>query len=381
MNPLKFKIKNMRFVFLLVILLLFAGTSHAQAFQQAICTGNGQVTGIIPTSILNGQSSGEQSVLNISILIMLVILVVVAAIYMISYIMGLEMLKNMVKSEIIEVIITAIIVFVFIGSFNLAAAGISSTNVFHAAGTSFGKSIFVDDCSYLVNSSIGLIAPIFQLNIVRYFLNSVSSLTITVQPSNFGFSDTPFLGFGLFDNLLNELEDIAGAFIILNTVTALMIGIIFGLFPVFLYVGIVLRTLPWTRAAGGAFLGLFVGFYIAFPLLLHIMLGGYIQATGNGINFLTGATPANLTATADKSAGFGVPSFLSYGLNFIYSSVVNVNLNGLVNGFINSVIEPALYTFISLIVTFIISFDIAETAGDLLGAPSLTSEKLFNKLI
>ena len=379
MNPAKISRKRIKPLFLVVALLLLIGTSHAQGFQQSMCAGTGAANAIIPASVLTGQTAGEQNVLTISVLIMLVVLVVVAVIYMISSIMQLDLLKKLVKSEITEVIITALIVFVFIGSFNLAGLGLNaSTNVFHIAGSRFGKGLFVDDCTYLVGSSLNLIPPIFQINIVRFFLNTLSTFNIQVMPSDFGFADSPFQGFALFDKLLGTLEDIAGAFLILNMATALMIGLIFGLFPVFLYAGIILRTLPWTRAAGGAFLGIFVGFYIAFPILLHVMLGGYV-APSNGLDFLTGINSATFAIAATGSSS--APSFLSYGLAYLGTMLVNVNLNGLVTGFISVVLEPAVYTFISIIVSFIIAFDIAEITGDMLGAPNLTANRMFNRLI
>ncbi|MGA2800733.1 MAG: hypothetical protein ABSE71_05420 [Candidatus Micrarchaeaceae archaeon] len=408
-----FKKHGSAFIVLLAVaaLLILAQPVHAQAtttsniiaqssLVQGFCggspVGTGTTTagsgGIIPTTnILSNQTNGEQSVLNISILIMMVMLIVVALIYMVSYIFNLELLRNLVKSEIGEIFITGIIVAVFLGSFSVLSAATTPQTGFAIAGSSFGRGVYVTDCSYLSTASISLIVPFFAINVVRFFVGAVSSISLDLTPTYFGFSDSPLQGLKLFDTILGYIDTIAGAFILLILGTLSLLSIIYAIFPIFLYAGIVLRTLPWTRAAGGAFLGLFAGFYIVFPLLLSVMLGGYIS-TITGVTSAasaTSATPNTITTFANTIIGTTptsgsittVGTFLYNTASSVFSGIGITFTNGIVGGFIAGVIEPALFTILSIIVAFLISFDFAEAMGDILGAPSLRATNIFNKVL
>jgi hypothetical protein len=370
------------------------GTSTTTSATSA--TGQ-QTGGVIPNAdILSSQANGEQTVLNISLLIMLVMLLIVSIMYMIGYVFSLPALKEMVKVEIGEVFITGLIVLIFVGSF-LGISAATTQNYFSVAGSNFGRNVFVDDCGYLSASSVSILQPFFQINIFRYVIEALSSLTIKLEPTYFGFSVKPLAGYMLFDNLLAVLDDAAGAFILLNLGTLLILGIIYALFPLFLYAGIILRTIPWTRAAGGAFLGIFIGFYIVFPLLLHLMLGGYsatLLAPSTGTTGTTSTTTQSyaqqiINQLSGQSSGTGAvtavsgilsSTFSSFGLAGPATSAVSTyfSSSGVVGGFIANVIEPSLFTLFSIIVSFIIAIDIAEVAGDMLGAPSLSAGNIFS---
>ncbi len=375
---------------------IIAQSSLVQGFCGGSSVGTGTTTagsgGIIPTTnILSSQSNGEQGVLNTSVLIMMVMLIVVALIYMVSYIFNLELLRNLVKSEIGEIFITGIIVAVFLGSFTILSTATAQQTGFAIAGSSFGRGVYVTDCSYLSTASISLMVPFFAINVVRFFVGAVSSISLDLTPTYFGFSDSPLQGYRLFDHILGYLDTIAGAFILLILGTLSLLSIIYAIFPIFLYAGIVLRTLPWTRAAGGAFLGLFAGFYIVFPLLLSVMLGGYIS-TITGVTSASTATPAtqstaaqwaNVIVTTTPTTGSitTVGTFLYNTASSIFSGIGITFTNGIVGGFIAGVIDPALFTILSIIVAFLISFDFAEAMGDILGAPNLRASNIFNKVL
>jgi|GEM_PF-1297480 len=401
-------LKCMRPLLLVVVLSILVSNIPAQGGStliQGFCTGNsagsgatagnlgGQPTGgVIPNSdILSGQSNGEQTVLNISLLIMLTMLIIVSMFYMISYVFSLPALKEMAKVEIGEVFITGIIVLAFVGSFLIISSATTSQSYFAAAGSNFGRNLFIDDCGYLATSSVSLLEPFFEINIVRFMVDTISSLKVTLEPTYFGFSVQPLLGYKIFDNVLAILDDMAGAFILLDLGTLLLVGIIYAVFPLFLYAGIILRTIPWTRAAGGAFLGIFIGFYIVFPILLHLMLGGYAASVATGtpsssgagqpgsslsqqiINQLSGQSNAN-------GATSTILNILETPFSIIGGAFASIfNSGGVVGGFIKGVIEPAFFTILAIIVAFMISFDITEAMGDMLGAPSLKAADIFTK--
>jgi hypothetical protein len=356
--------------------------ANASSFVTGLCSGTGTTGGIIPlNNILSGQGTGEQSLLNVSLLIMLTMLFVVAIIYMFSYVLNLGLLKNMAKTEMGEVAITAIIVLIFLGTFNIAAAGVSATNVFHIGNNSVGRNLYTTDCAYMGATSIDLITPLIILNFIRLAVGTVTSLKINIEPAYFGFEIQPLQGYGLFDTILGIIDDILGSFITVILGVLVFMGLIYGLFPIFLYAGIILRTMPWTRAAGGAFLGLFIGFYLVFPLLLHLMLAGYIAALppttlGTNSSLIT-AYVSGLAAGSSVSGS----SFLTDTSTFMTTLATKVGIlanSGLIGYYLQQDVEPAAYTIVAIVISFILSFDFAQAAGNLLGAPSISASSILN---
>ncbi len=354
--------------------------------SNAFCSGTttplaGQVSGAIPaTSILSGATlSNEQSVLNISLLIMLIMMLIASVFYMISNVLNLGMLKEFAKDELWEVVVTAGIVIVILGGFNLAAAGITNTTFHITKGANFGRQTYVDDCSYLLNNSVNLLPSLFTLKTEIFLFDVVESGTFNYKPLYFGISIKPFEGYNLFDKLLNLLSTITMPLILMQLGVIVLLGFIFGLFPIFLYAGIILRTLPWTRAAGGAMIGLFIGFYIVFPILLHIMISGYTLSNQQ----LLGSNPMQFGSISQLTSGISsgnynsAPGLFTYWLNYLEGMLKN----GLVNSYITEVIEPGFFSIVSIIISFMISYDIVEIAGDLLGAPSLSAGGMFRKMI
>lgn len=345
--------------------------------------------GVIPySSILSGQGSGEAALIKLSALIMLTMLLIIAIMYMVSYVFGLDFLKRMANVEFGELLVTGLVVFLFLGSWNLAAASTSSTTFLHVAGTNFGRNIYVEDCTYLAPTSIGLIiGPMLLINVARLILNTAISLKITIEPSFFGVAFSPLKGYTLLDSVLGTLSTITGGFVITILAVLVFIGFVYGLFPVFLYAGIVLRTLPWTRAAGGAFLGLFVGFYIVFPLALHLLLSGYVTALQTTtINSNPTAFNAFIVGIAAGAAGGGsstVSSILSTlasaATNFIGTSAGGSF--GLINGYIFYVIEPASFTIFAIIISLILAFEFTEMTGRILGAPSVSAQNIISRIV
>jgi hypothetical protein len=381
--------RNLKPLLLLILALMLAlipnATAATSSFTTGFCSGNANGGGVIPAnSVLSGQTQGEQGLINVSLLIMLTMLFIVAIIYMISYVLNLDLLRNIAKGEIGEVIITGIIVLVFIGTFNIAAASVNSNNVVHIAGSSFGRNLYTDDCAYLGAASLDLIPPYLSLNVIRLVVGTITSLNVVIAPAFFGFEVKPFQGYALFDTVLGILDDMIGIFIALILAVVVLMGFIYGLFPLFLYAGIILRTLPWTRAAGGAFLGLFIGFYVLFPILLHMMLTGYI----GGLPTSSVTTSSNnvigslLTTTTSKQSS--ATQIITQISNFITSSYVFSSGGGsvgLVNYYLTNVVEPAAFTIVSIVISFIIAFDFADIAGDILGAPSLSAGSIMSKYI
>ncbi len=368
---------------LMLAMLATAITNAAQtpSLSSSFCSGSGATGGLIPaTSIISSATSGQQSVLSISLLIMLIMLLIFAVLYMVGVILQMDLFQKIIKQELGEVIVTFLVIFILVGI--VASATYYSTQTsFFVAGSNFGRNLFVSDCTYLSSYSTNFFAPLFLMTLMSATVRSVSGVTIQIEPVYFGFKTSPLLGYSILGSTLGILTDIAGAFILLILSAATILGIIYGLFPIFLYAGIVLRTIPWTRAAGGAFLGLFVGFYIVFPIVLHIMLAGYtppitISGSINAVDY----TQFTNSLSKNPVLSTVVTQFLNF-LSTEEQLLVTLAQYGLVNGFIAAVIEPGFFTILAIIIAFLISYDVAEIMADMLGAPSMTTSAIFSKVL
>ncbi len=343
----------MRKIAILAILAIALLSFNAFAQQQNVCS-----------SISHPTASYASSVFSIAMLIMLAMLTVVAVLYALGYSFRISQLLSFAKKEIGEAIITIIIISIFFG----AVAG-SNSNVLsvYASKTEVGNT-FLSDCNTLYSNSLTVagyaIAPIsFPMYIVSSFL---STFTLSFAPLSFGYSFMPFGGFGLITGILKYLLSLSTALIGISIGIAFFLSVIYNLFPIFFYLGIVLRTIPWTRAAGGAFLGLFFGFYVVFPLLLHIFLLQNVLSSP-GEETYTGVTTQSISLGSITSAIAKITSA--------------INPFNAVQTFCSLIIEPLFYYLFALIMSLLISFDFTELLSGILGSESLASKHTIRGLV
>lgn len=330
-----------------------------------------------PSTVLSGGAgSGPVAAVNtiliISLLILLVMLNIAALVYLVGSAFRIGRLVQFGRTEIGEVLLTIVVVFIFIGSFAAVDTLPLSNNFLALSPGTLSQGIFSADCNYLAAASLnalGNIVPIFAAENVVTF---AQSLTFSFTWSGLGASASPYAGFSISLIMLNNVANIAYLFIGLPLAGAAIIGIFFAIAPIFLYLGIILRTIPFTRAAGGAFLGLFIAFYVLFPLLIYLLITQVspctspVTPTGQCISFSTYST-----GTLFNNVGPGItwaPSYSDLGF-------------GLAIEFVETVISQVFYVVFAFILALIISFDFMEAAGDVLGAPSLSSSQTLRKLI
>jgi hypothetical protein len=393
-------------VALLLIPSLSGATSAFAPALQAVCGGTSTSNGIIAAApIIGGGTQGVTSVVTLASVIMLSIVLIMAVLYMISQVARLPSLATFVKVELTEMVATAVIIAIFFGGFYAAAfsgAGFSGAQAQAPATTQTpshfngpGRAIFVDDCATLGVASMALIPPMITSGVINYMINLVSSLTVKIMPGGFGFSVAPFGGMSIVASTLQELQGILATFIVAITAVIFMLSVVYSLFPIFLYIGIVMRTFPWTRAAGGIFIAMFIGFYVVFPLMLFATTNGFSTATyqetvsyynsssATGIaNFMNASSPNNIGTVVLNSSGStssgGIISFIG---NILGSTVGYPNSYGVLNGFIADFIGPPVITIIEIAFAFIVALDFADILSDILGAPSLSTEQLLSKVL
>ncbi len=174
-------------------------------------------------------------------------------------------------------------------------------------------------------------------------------------------------GFGLISSIIKYLINFSNSLVGISIGVAFFLNIIYSLFPLFFYFGIVLRCLPWTRAAGGAFLGLFFGFYVVFPLLLHAFI---VEGAAALTPMPAVQVPSqNPFVSAGETAIAGMGNFVKN----IFTALSDLNPYNIIGTYAALIIEPLIKFLFALIISILISFDFTELVGDFLGAPSLSS--------
>ena len=348
----------------LLLLLLVVFPSYANASNpstaSSFCTGT---SGIIPTSTKittgNALSSG---VFTISISIIALMFSIVGMAWAIGYALGISPLVNFSKTEMGEIAISLIILLVLLGTMATVTDGTSPGRIF--SNYNF-YGIFSHDCYAMTLTALNTTSDFRSLTAIQDYYSLISHTTISVDPNYFGFSFMPYIGLTVVNQIIKMMMEFTGIIIALLFSLSVFLAIIYGLFPIFLYVGILLRTIPWTRAAGGAFIGLFIGFYILFPVML-----GFTTT----VSFSNPSTIAFQDQIFSLSSSAINPvSSLSYLASFISGDMLI--------SFIEGVVAPNIYIIIGVIISVMLSLDFAETMGDYLGAPSLSSSKALKGLV
>ncbi|MCL4371969.1 hypothetical protein M1373_01480 [Candidatus Marsarchaeota archaeon] len=321
---------------------------------------------LIPTTASSNSVIGNTSiaggVIVLSGLIIMIMLTIAGMAFAIGYAFNIDKLTSFAKSEIGEAVITVLIILIFLG-------------VLSATGSTIGKSgvlakydwtgIFTNDCVSVASTAFNTLGAFRALAVESDFYSLLASTSIGLHPNYWGIGFSPYYGAYFITQILKLLISFTGVIIALLFGVAVLLSLIYSLFPIFLYVGIVLRTIPWTRAAGGAFLGLFIGFYIFLPLIIAFV-ATMPPITAVTVTALT-SDPFTITTI------FNPVSDLSALISFIHGNVVTE--------FIESVVTPVMYLLLGTILAIMFSLDFAETVGDFLGAPSLSTSKALRGVI
>jgi hypothetical protein len=375
------KILNKKLLAIIAVLALLLTSAHAETITQ-FCS---QV--INPSNLMFTFSpTNNTALLNTVILIISTMIAVLGITYAIGSAFGIQKLIVFTKSEIGEILITGIIAFIFIQSLSMFGSA--------KGGSSPVTNLFTTDCISMTSSSLGLMLPMLELSVSQLILKTISSINLSVYPIYMGISVSPFSGFNIISTPINMVIGISGMLIMLLFGVSLVLGIIYAFFPIFLYLGIVLRALPWTRAAGGAFLGMFAGMFVMFPLLLSFGLMGPLaipcasssstvssaSSSSSSTNFCNNPSA---TAQSQITSAFQPSGFTS--VTDSLTNFVSITSGGIlvppIEFLRKDILEPLLYNLIILIFSLIISFTFMEEVGKLLGATSLSSKHMLKKVI
>jgi hypothetical protein len=365
-----------------------------------------------------------KTLLELAFFIVLMVLTVLGLCYAIGLSFGIQRLVTFVKTEYLESAMNLIIIAgVMVTVVNVGAGGTTifdgitnflvnlalGVNNLPAAAPTTSQGAFVQTCTSMmtgiVDSSLQNYATVFFNLFINYPL---INFAISIKPNDFGFSVQPWNGVQTLNSTVWIEEGIAFTILMMSIALIMFLFVIYWLFPVFFFVGLFLRSFPWTRAAGGALLALFISFYIVFPSLVYPFAlitspGGaacsgsnvcayYLLCSPSALNEFTyqGADEeASLHALCDSSSFFGRFSggaisaleglFNSAASPFGLGSFGQTLYDNLAE--YSAEVAYSMVLLMGVIIAFIISYDLLEALGDLLGAPSLQSNRILSKVI
>lgn len=345
------------------------------------------------TGIALGNASTYSDMMSISILIVLAMLTFLGLTYAFGTALNVESLKNFTRSEFVETIFSLGLIVVlgptlaFAGGIisfisNVALAGMqtlspsASTSTASTTACSSPSSTMEAVYSCLCTSYIDQGANLFIADAFSTFTTFeaeefIRSIKISLAPDDFGVIFNPFNGIYPLKGLINAQLEGFYAMIGIMLMLTFFLYLMYAIFPLFLYLGLLLRSFPWTRTAGGSLLAIFIAFYIIFPSILY-PFALYMYSTTNAYTpfSLQGAYGGLLSNLFSVSAiGSMLPSLFT-----------GTTLVAEIYGYAQAASAAALQ-LIGVLIAFVISFDLVEALGDILGAPSLRSAGIFGKLI
>jgi hypothetical protein len=364
-------------------------TAPIAALLLALCAGSAFGTNYLPGSqalcanIINANNavftgvSPQQTLIAIAFVILATMLFVCSAAYMLGYAFGIGPLLKFSKDEMKEVMVTALIVAVFLGSSAVLSSSVGIGGILNnIAGTS-GAGVFQVDCETLANSALNMAAQWLDFSYGQVLMGFLAGLVISIQPGGFGPLFQPLVGLNLITantGLFGLFTNFAAVMMIMQFAFAVMLGIFYSLFPLFLYAGIVLRTLPWTRAAGGALIGLFISFYFVFPFLVYAFISPVSQA-------VVLQSSSSVITLADDMQGFTASNPMSAVSSMIGDFSGGSSSSSILSNFMAYVVAPSILMVLALMFSLIISLDFMETLGDMLGSASLSQRNALRGLI
>lgn len=320
--------------------------------------------------ITNSVGTSFSGIMLISIMIMLMMTGVIGLTYLFGNALRIDRLVTFAKVEFGEILITGIIVLITLGTFH------ATTTLFSFSSGQFNSDIFTSDCNNLYFTFLNSVAGVKSMLLTNLILSFAAGTTVEMEVDYFGLEQSkPFAGIGMLSlGTVGTILNIVGLITGVNLAVVAVLGIIYGLFPIFLFLGILFRTFPWTRAAGGTFIGLFAGFYIMFPVLLYGLIPQQttIAPFATAIPYLTAPNAANLGTSYSNILSALARSIPIPNWNLL---LLNISLA------VNQTIAPSIYVIFGVVIAFIISFDFMEAVGDLLGAPSFSSRNTLRNII
>lgn len=338
--------------------------------------------------------TGYGSIINISLLIILMVFLALGVAYAFGYAFHIDSLITFAKTELLEGFGNLIIIAVVGGGISFAVGAVYFFANFAALGAGAGIApsassygLYTTICANVQNNIIlsGLsnwFGIFVNLYITNFFATSsppAGGLTIHLMPNNFGIAFVPFQGLSLVTTLLWDAQTTYFGAMFLGMFIIVLLFMVYFLFPLFFYVGIVLRSFPWTRPAGGSLIALFIAFYIIFPALIYpFSVTNPASDAHIGQGFCSNPQIPSSMQILCSSQGFLSTSFGKY-INLITFNFGDIYYDD-VYSFIDG-IEFTGLNLVGLIIALLVSYELVEKIGNLLGSPSLQGSRALSRIL
>ena len=393
----------------------FHAASLGEDFSNLVCVplfgGSSIGSSIVGNTIAVSTPSTYSNILDFSLLIILLVLVVLGIIYAIGYSMKIDKLLNYSKTELLESVFNVIIIAAIAGGMILVFSGISFITSIANAGLSSAQSainslggttvsfstiqvknahdLYVGICDNYGSSLMGITYNLFDLYALGLLQMFAQGFKIELMPNSGGFLMlTPGVTLAPLAGLSPSMQVISYFFTMVSAFAAILIGIplllffIYYLFPFFLYAGILFRSFPWTRAAGGTLLALFISFYVVFPSLIYPFSVLSTTSIGNAYTTPTASSGSQIINYKLIGGRFVMPIISSGSLNINTWGQLGslINLGPMILGYVEG-LSGVILQVIGLMMALVISYDLVEMFGKLLGAPSVSARKMLSKVV
>lgn len=333
------------FAFVMLLLSIPSASASSQSFCSAV--------------IPSGSNYGSfGNLVSVSLLIVLIMALISAIVLMFGLGFRIPKLVDFSKKEFGEIGLTLVIIFVLLGSFAAIGSTFSPAAPLSDIGINYGNAIFLNDCAVLYSTGINVLYNTISLAVVQDMYSLGSSFKIVAMPLGLGVSFKPLAGLGTASSPVGNILSFLGGIVGITIGISALMGVLYAIMPLFLFFGIILRTMPWTRAAGGALLGFFIAFFIFFPTILGFLLNSIPQTQPLPHIVALGGAITNIVIT--QFSGLNPLNTIEYLI---------------------STLTTQLYIILVIAMSFILSFDFGDTMGDLLGAPSLGTADSLKKVL
>jgi len=324
-------------------------------------------------------ASTYKGLIGYSMLIILSVLMIVAFLYAIGIAFKINRLISFSRNEILENVLNFILILFVAGGIagidgvviGIAQFSTSAVSTSQPSITSTSD-LYHNACENYYGDAMGEVGNLFLLALTIFEINIASSFQFNFMPNGFGVSLMPFAWYSLLSKMVGLFSLPIVAITGIELINVYLLAIIYYIFPLFLYLGILFRTFPWTRAIGGALLGLFISFYVFYPALIYAISN--ITASSSMQAFAQSTITNFANELRENFLGSSLTTSINPGLSVssAFSSLIITYAETIAGGGINS---------IGILISLIICFDLIEAFGDLLGAPSLTHGGILNKVI
>ncbi|MEM3791322.1 MAG: hypothetical protein QXL16_01160 [Candidatus Micrarchaeaceae archaeon] len=323
-------------------------------------------------------SSFSNTFVFIALTIATVMILIGGLAYGIGYAFSYQKLKEFSKEEILEGILTFFIViiieYVVIKNISSLANFISGLISLSVSNGQSGPTLAPtsDLFQYSENAACSkIVAPalisLFNATILSSFLNTLGSIKLLLMPSQIGFgyavvvvgySFSPFWFANNLSQVVSLEGDVYASLAGLGAGLILMFFFIEGFMPILFLIGIALRAFPFSRAAGGAMISMFLSFYVIFPAIFYPFISN-LEVSQYSSNPGSSAPVVSISSSKPPSSinPLQLFSFFSYMIYDFYSAI---------KSFIGIIL--------GLVIAFLVSFDLLETFGDIFGSPSLSAQ-------